>query len=696
MPSHQRDVGAGHAGRVRTLPSSVPHPPISETRRNQALATDPELKRVIETVKLRVPIEDIVRERVPALKKSGARYWACCPFHEENTASFSVDPRSGLWYCFGACSMGGDQIHFLQRLDNLTFMEALEILAGRAGVSLPERRSGKRGSKGDDAGLRALAAVDEFFRNAIGAREGRTALGYTRERGLSANTMEAFGVGFAPPDGQALIRWARALFARRDEPCGFGPRDLERTGVIRRDDRGRPYSFFRGRLMIPIRDLRGRTVGFGGRRLVDGETAGPKYVNTPETDYFHKGRLIYGLDRAVQPARQSRHLILVEGYTDVMAAHQVGIQNVAAVLGTSTTDDHAALVRRSGARRVSLVFDGDEAGRRAAWKALLGLLPLELELEAVLLPSGSDPADLCLRDTSGEAFRAAVGGGIDWFDFVCSGLESFSGAGLAREVDRIFELLTRIAKPVHRESLLRQLAERMDVPLASLREQWRQLPQRRQERQQHGAQNNPGDRGAGQTGRQSAEAAEAAGTAGAAVRSDDQRPQEPGDAPKRQRPQDPRLLSAWRGIVGATLLDDGLIPLVRPWREKCPFDEIGAILDAILALYEEDEEAIDAQSVLAAMTDHPAREHVATLAQYAGEAEAPESLLSGELDYLKRRLREREKREILRRITELERASESGDEEAQRHLDQNLSRLKELSQLSPSTPPAGSAPSVLS
>jgi len=654
------------------------------------LATDPELKRAIETSKLRVPIEDLVRERVPALKKSGARYWACCPFHEENTPSFSVDPRTGLWYCFGACAMGGDQIHFLQRIDNLSFIEALEILAGRAGVSLPRNVGRGRRVQEDDSGLRALAAVDGFFREQLRGREGRAAREYMERRKLSANTTEAFAVGLAPADGQALIQWARTQFAGKSEgrSCGFTPRDLERTGLIRRDDRGRPYSFFRGRLMIPIRDLQGHTVGFGGRRLNDDDRAGPKYINTSETEYFHKGRLIYGLDRALEAARKTRHLVLVEGYTDVMAAHQSGIQNVVAVLGTSTTEDHAALVRRSGARRVSLVFDGDNAGRKAALKALHGLLPLELDIEAVRLPAGQDPCDLCLGPDGAQAFQAALDGGSDWFDFVCEGLQDLVGGELAREVDGALELLARLKKPVHRDSMMQQMAQRLDLPVASLREQWAQHPQQRrvaargpEARVEQGPARRTTPDG-GQPG--GPEAAEQDGEA------------LPAAPAKPVRPQDPRLESAWRGLVGATMLDASLVPLVKPWRSRCPFEEMTVILDTVMALYEQDDAVIDAQSVMDALAEHPAREHVALMAKYASEAEAPESLLSGEISYLERRQSEREKRTILNRINELERDSQNGDEQAKRSLADNLSRLQQLSRLVPSTPPEGRESQVLS
>ena len=334
------------------------------------LPSDPEFQRALEAIKLRAPVEEVVRERVPDLKRKGNRWWACCPFHDEDTPSFSVSSQLGIWHCFGACSEGGDQISFLQKLDGIGFMDAVEILAARTGVELPRRKQARRNPL-EDAGLAALADVDGFYQRELHSADGRPALAYLRERGLQENTLKAFGVGYAP-GRSSCVRLAQRGDRKAIEA-------FEAAGLVRRGDDGRPYDFFNQRLTIPIRDLKGRTVGFGARRIdVEGrEERGPKYVNTPETSWFHKGNLIYGLDRAGSAIRRAGHAVLVEGYTDVMAAHQVGIDNVVAVLGTSTTADHAGLLRKHGARRISLLFDGDEAGRKACLKALAGLLPLD-------------------------------------------------------------------------------------------------------------------------------------------------------------------------------------------------------------------------------------------------------------------------------------------------------------------------------
>ncbi|MCP3919957.1 MAG: DNA primase [bacterium] len=616
---------------------------------------DHDFRRAIELIKQRAPIEDVVRERVPDLKQKGNRLWACCPFHDEDTPSFTVNPREGFWYCFGACARGGDQITFLQQFDNLAFGEAIEILAARTGVELP-RRSGKRGDDRErDAGLDALERAEALYREALRTREGRRAVEYMAQRGLSDNTIQAFGVGYAPANGRAIV----GLIAEgQGEKKGPNQSAYERAGLVRTADDGHAYDFFRGRLMIPIRDVKGRVVGFGGRRLDDTDKRSPKYINTSETPYFHKGRLVYALDRAVDSVRRGGQLVLVEGYTDVMAAHQAGLAHVAAVLGTSTTEDHAGLVRRAGARKVSLVFDGDEAGRRAALRALHGLLPLDIDLEVVTLPSGSDPCDMIVGGGA-QPFLATLEMAQDWFDFVADGLGAFTGKDLAREVDTVLELFGRVRKPVHRESLIRSLAERLAMPIDSLREQWRQLPEPR--------------RPAASAGSAPAPAANEAAA---------QKPAAPGGAtPSRKRPVERRVVEAYKKAIGAVLLDSSLVPRVRGLHEDCPNEYLKAILGAILSLWDDEDAEIDASSVVTELADHPVRDHVASLVEYARTADDdPASLLDSELRFLIEREHELQKQRLKRRVAELQAAADAGDPEAQNALGETIQRLSEIHQ----------------
>lgn len=619
---------------------------------------DSEFKRAIEDVKLRTSLEEVVRERVPELRKRGRLWEACCPFHDERTPSFKVDPARGTWRCYGACQKGGDVISFVQESQNLDFREALELLAARTGVELPRRR-GRAEAADHDPGLAALGLADDFFQRELRSGEGRAAREYLQRRGIALDTQQAFGLGYAPRVGQALVGLARRVAAER--------RDLsldvwERAGLLRRAEDGRPYAFFRGRLTIPIRDVKGRTVGFGARRLEASD--GPKYVNTPETPWFTKGRVVYALDRAIDHVRRGGHLVLVEGYTDVIAAHQAGLPMVCAVLGTSTTEDHARLVRRAGARRVTLVFDGDEAGRRGAWRALHGLLPLDVELDVVALPRSSDPADL-LAAEGREGFAARLEGAQPWFDFARAGLEGCRGKALADAVDPLLELLDRLPKPVHRESLLATLAEGLGMPVETVREQWRALPQRRRA------------------------AAQAAAQAGSQAGSQAGRGPRTGPSAPRKR-VDRRTLQAYKAAAGAVLADPGLVPRVRPWIDRCPSEGLRAILASVAELFETDDAVIDASNVMTALGEHPVREHVVSLLEHARSSDYPPHQL---LDEALRTLAEIEcaveRARLTARVAELEPVADAGDEAAARDLEGTYAQLSELHRRGPQESPLG-------
>jgi len=624
---------------------------------------DPEFRRVIEDVKLRAPIEEVVGERVHLVQR-GRSFWGCCPFHDEKTPSFKVDPEQGNWYCFGACRRGGDVLGFVMETSGVTFMDALEILAARVGVTLPKRRPER--SRHDDRGLAALAFADEWFQAQLGAPAGADARAYLERRGFGPNARQAFGLGYAP-QGRALLDAAAAARLRVE--------DLERVGLARRGDDGSAYSFFRGRLIVPIRDLRGETVAFGGRRLVDDDQAGPKYVNTPETDYFHKGRLVYALDRAVDAVRRGGHLVLVEGYTDVIAAHQAGLPIVCAVLGTATTSDHAELLRRAGARRISLVFDGDEAGRQAAYRGLEGLLALESELEVVVLPRGLDPADVLGGEGGAAAFQAHLDAGLPWLDFVAHGLEGKSGRELSREVDRILGLIECLRRPVERESALRALAERSALPLGTLREQLVSLPRRK------GRGPGEGLPGAvptvGREGLAREGAPPGAGGSGAEARS--------GDGENQRLPLDRRLERAYEDIVGAVLVEPSLCPQVRPWVARCPtqLQELADILVALLAIWDDEDldemATIDVGAVLNRLGDFPARRHVVGLAKKAEDAESASQLLAGAIASLVKFERDQHARHLNARLRDLQRLRDLGDEAAGVELEAVFLQLSDLS-----------------
>ena len=637
----------GPAGRaVQRAQRGLAPAPSSPPKRQVPVHDD--FRRAIEEIKLRAPIEDVVRERVPELRRRGSLYEARCPFHEERTPSFKVSPERGTWHCFGSCSTGGDAISFVERFEGLDFREALELLARATGVELPARRRDAADSGGPD--LHALGGrAARFFAGELQRPEGRAALDYLRGRGLTDATIEAFRLGYAPASGRALVELARA----NQVPI----EDLERAGLARTGDHGRAYDFFRGRLMIPIHDLHGRVVGFGARRLSDGgeREAGPKYVNSPETALFKKSRLVYGLDRALSEVRRVHHLVLFEGYTDVMAAHQVGLTNVGAVLGTATTEDHAALVRRAGARRVTLVFDGDEAGRNAAYKALHGLLPLEIELDVVVLEGGADPCDLLLAEGA-DAFRARLEAAEPWLERVGRGLVGLDGLELSREVDRALDLVDRLGTPVLREDGQRRLAERMGLRPEVLREQaaGREQLQRRAR---------------GAAGRVAASAEAVAPARNGDPRFVAARPEES------SLTRDPRPLKAYAGIAGALMLDPSLIPLVRTRVAGCPDSGLATVLETVLRLYEDEEAEIDVQSVLHALGEDPVRHRVVGLVEHARLATSPRALLEGELAFLVSSDLERERRAIESRIAELEQCQGAVGAVAEEQTTQELEEL---------------------
>jgi DNA primase catalytic core len=430
------------------------------------MSPDPDFKRALEEIKARLTPEAMIREWGKEPVQRSNRLWATCPLHEEGTPSFAIGPDPGLWYCFGSCSKGGDLFDLICARLGISFIEAVEFAAQRTGVDLPKKRGPE--NKREEPGLKLLAHAERIYRDGLKGANGRAAREYLTSRGFEATTIEAFGIGYAPPSHGAGGNPISALTQGK----GGAPVELaESVGLVRIGDRdGRPYDFFRHRLMIPIRDERGRTVGFGGR-IMPGEE-GPKYVNTPETPWFKKGRVIYGFDRALPHAQRNKQLILVEGYTDVMALHQGGILHGAAVLGTATTEAHARLVRRSGAQQVQLLFDGDDAGRKAAYKALKGLLSLDTEIFVVPLEDGQDPADiLATEGAAGMTSRLEMG--QPWIEFMIGGLKPLSGSDRVRGISEMFEMVAALSGGLLQDEALKGMAAGLDTPLDVLRTEYK-------------------------------------------------------------------------------------------------------------------------------------------------------------------------------------------------------------------------------
>ena len=349
----------------------------------------------------RTDIVDVVQSRLQ-MKKAGKNYTACCPFHKEKTPSFSVSPDKQFYYCFG-CGAGGNALGFIMDHDNLDFPQAVEELAKAAGMEVPREDSGRNSKPRqptDSPLYPLLEAAAEFYRLALkGHPQRRAAVDYLKGRGLSGEIARDFGLGFAPPGWDNLFKHLSSDSLQQKAMIDAGL-------LVENADSGKRYDRFRDRVMFPIRDSRGRVIAFGGRVLGDDK---PKYLNSPETPVFHKGQELYGLYEARKHNRNLDEIIVVEGYMDVIALAQQGLRNAVATLGTATSEEHLKRLFRV-VPSVLFCFDGDQAGRNAAWRALEAALPsLQDGRKArfLFLPEGEDP-DTLVRAEGTDAFRARI------------------------------------------------------------------------------------------------------------------------------------------------------------------------------------------------------------------------------------------------------------------------------------------------
>jgi DNA primase len=366
----------------------------------------------IEEVKARTNIADIISDYV-SLKSAGVGSMkGLCPFHDERSPSFHVRPQVGFYHCFG-CGESGDVYSFLQKMDHVSFSEAVERLAGRAGFELHYEDGGNAPDHGNRARLLAAnQAAAEFFAEQLGspgAQVGRTFLG---ERGFDAQAAERFGIGFAPKSWDELTKHLRGR--------GFSTEELTLSGLVSAGDRG-IYDRFRGRLVWPIRDITGQTIGFGARKLLD-DDKGPKYLNTPETPVYHKAQVLYGLDLAKRDISRNHQVVVVEGYTDVMACHLAGITTAVATCGTSFGVDHIKVLRRvlgddSGVGEVVFTFDPDAAGQKAAVRAFAEEQRFSAQTFVAVAPEGLDPCDLRLH-RGDDAVRRLIDSKKPMFEFM--------------------------------------------------------------------------------------------------------------------------------------------------------------------------------------------------------------------------------------------------------------------------------------
>lgn len=413
----------------------------------------------------RTDIVEVIDSRVK-LKKAGKNYLACCPFHKEKSPSFSVSPDKQFYYCFG-CGASGTAITFLLQYEHLGFIDAVESLARAAGLQVPRERSAepKKSNRNVYAMLEQSA---HYYQQQLKQHPKRdSAVNYLKERGLTGQICKEFGIGFAPPGWDNL-----------QVKLGLSEADrellLEGGMLIVNEENRSTYDRFRNRIMFPILDVRGRTIGFGGR-VLNTEEKGPKYLNSPETSVFHKGQELYGLYYARRQAGQIERLVVVEGYMDVIALAQFGLRNAVATLGTACGEEHLKLAFRYTSE-VVFCFDGDNAGRKAARRALENALPAMSDgrqVKFLFLPEGQDP-DTLVRQIGPERFNAQMQNALAleefFFDAVAEGLDVRTMEGRAAMSKRAAPLLHRLPAGVYRELMFDFLAKRTGLSQQVLRE----------------------------------------------------------------------------------------------------------------------------------------------------------------------------------------------------------------------------------
>ncbi len=416
----------------------------------------------------RLDIVEVVDRRVK-LKKTGKNYSARCPFHDEKTPSFSVNPEKQFYYCFG-CGAGGNALGFVMDYENLEFPQAVETLAGSVGMSVPREESRPTtgpGSKVEEQSNRELYTLMEqvakYYQQQLRKHpQAKRAVEYLKKRGLTGVIAKAFDMGFAPPGWDNLIK----ALGENDGQRAL----LLKSGMLVQNDAGKIYDRFRDRVVFPIRDQRGRVIAFGGRVLGDDK---PKYLNSPETGIFHKGRELYGLYQAKQANRKLQRVLVVEGYMDVIALAQHGITYASATLGTATSANHLQRIYRLCAEIV-FCFDGDEAGRKAAFRAMETALPcMEDGRQArfLFLPEGQDPDD-AVREGGAEHFEQLLAGATPLetflFDALAEGIDTSSMDGRARLSKKALPYLRTLPEGIYRQLMFQALAEQTGLDVNTL------------------------------------------------------------------------------------------------------------------------------------------------------------------------------------------------------------------------------------
>ena len=413
---------------------------------------------VIDEVKQRTDIVEVVGQYLP-LKKAGRNFTALCPFHTEKTPSFIVSPERQSWHCFGACNTGGDAFAFIMRKESIEFGEALRLLADKAGVKIPSSFEPEAGKDERERLYQVNKAAAQYFHNLLlNSPAGKKARSYSANRGFSPETIADFKLGFSLDSWDAFKQY---LVER-----GYAENELVTAGLIAETDDGKTHDRFRNKLMFPILDGRKHIIGFGARVLDDSL---PKYINSPQTPIFDKSGSLYGINSAQAAIREQDMAVIVEGYMDVITAHQNGFKNVVASMGTSVTEKQVSALKRL-TRNITFALDADAAGEEAMLRGVGYENTLDAEVKVIILPSGEDPDDVIKQDATawqrllGEALPV-----VDYtFDMVASKLDLTTARDKSQVVDKLLPIIAEIKNPIRQAHYLQKLARLINVPEHSL------------------------------------------------------------------------------------------------------------------------------------------------------------------------------------------------------------------------------------
>jgi DNA primase len=425
-------------------------------------------ENILEDILSRINIVEVISEYMP-LKRAGRNFKALCPFHHEKTPSFMVSPDRQIYHCFG-CSESGNAFKFLMRYERMEFPEAVEILAKKAGVTLPEIK------KIDDKTLSIntqLYKINElatiFYKQILNSEEGLEAKNYLLKRKLTPETIKLFQLGYAPDKWDVLISHLRAK--------GISLSLLEKAGLILTKESGGYYDRFRQRVIFPIFDIKSRVLGFGARILIDKDKSSPKYINSPETAIYTKGRNLYGLNLAKEAIRENDYAVIVEGYLDFIMPYQVGLQNIIASLGTALTEEQARLIKRY-THNVVMVYDADSAGLMATLRTLDIFIEEGMNVKVVSLPQGFDP-DLFVREKGIGGLKERIGSAENLFEYKLKILKSQHNSreieGKAKISQEMLPTINRFKNAVLKSEYIKRLAEELKVKEEALLEELKKI-----------------------------------------------------------------------------------------------------------------------------------------------------------------------------------------------------------------------------